>query len=287
MLNFLKQPVISISETSSISWMQIILGIVFVLLAWTLSYGISKFLGKKLAKNTKIDRTTLAVIQKVVFFLSLILVFLLVLSMLKIPLTAFAFISGGVAIGLGFGAKNIIENFLSGWILMSERPIKIGDYIEVDNGFGSVITIGNRSTIVKRSDGVHVTIPNSQILESKIVNWSLIDPFIRTTVRVGVSYGSDISNVAETLKNLCQENQDILQTPAPVIVFEDFADSALVFDIFFWVNLTLGKELRVIRSELRFAINDAFEKSGITIAFPQRDVHLHIQKNIKALEELQ
>lgn len=277
MINFLKQPAISISETTSISWLQILIAISLVLLAWTLSFVISKFLSKKLAEKTTIDKTTVAVIQRVVFFTSLLLVFLLILSFLKIPLTAFAFISGGVAIGLGFGAKNIIENFLSGWILMSERPIKLGDFIDLDGSLGTVISIGNRSTIIKRNDGVHVTIPNSQMLESKIINWSLIDPFIRSSVRVGVSYGSDLSLVKKALIETCEQHPNILTTNESVVVFEDFGDSALIFDIFFWADISGGKEMRIIRSELRFEINKKFNELGIVIAFPQQDVHLHLQ----------
>lgn len=283
MIKFLKQPAISISETTSISWLQILIAIFLVLLAWTLSFVISKFLSKKLAEKTTIDKTTVAVIQRVVFFASLILVFLLILSFLKIPLTAFAFISGGVAIGLGFGAKNIIENFLSGWILMSERPIRLGDVIDLDGSFGTVISIGNRSTIIKRNDGVHVTIPNSQILESKIINWSLVDSFIRSSVRVGVSYGTDLSLVEKALKEICDQHDNILTTRESVIVFEDFGDSALIFDIFFWADISGGKEMRVIRSELRFAINQKFNELGIVIAFPQQDVHLHVQTKQQAL----
>ncbi|NVJ65318.1 MAG: mechanosensitive ion channel [Gammaproteobacteria bacterium] len=278
MFEFLKQPAISISDNSYISWWQIILAIGLVVLAWFLSYSIAKFTGKKLSNASRIDKTTVAIIQKIIFFATLILVFLLILSFLDIPLTAFAFISGGVAIGLGFGAKNIIENFLSGWILMSERPIRIGDYIELDSSYGTVISIGNRSTIVKRIDGVHITIPNSQILESKIVNWSLIDPFVRTTVRVGVSYGSDVKLVDKLLLEICQEHPDLLQDPVPRIVFEDFGDNALIFDVFFWVSLKQGRELRLIRSELRHAINQKFNEHGVVIAFPQRDVHLHLDK---------
>ena len=105
------------------------------------------------------------------------------MSLLRIPLTAFAFISGAVAIGVGFGAQNIINNFISSWILMSERPVRIGDFVEIDNSAGVVEMIGNRSTRIRRTDGVHMLVPNSQMLERIVVSWTLIDKSIRSMVR--------------------------------------------------------------------------------------------------------
>ena len=204
----------------------------------------------------------------------LLLITLTALQILKVPLTAFAFISGAVAIGVGFGAQNIVNNFISGWIVIWERHIRINDFIEVSGVQGSVQEINTRSTRLKRPDGVHLLIPNAKLLEEIVVNWTLVDRLLRCIVRVGVAYGSDVSEVKALLERLMREQTDILVTPEPEVVFEDFGDSALIFDAYFWVQLSESISARTVRSDLRLAMDAAFREAGISIAYPQRDLHL-------------
>ncbi len=279
MLDFLNKPLIILSENNYITWWQIILAVLLLVLAWILSKFISKKLVGNILGRSGLNQDSVAIIQKVIFFTFLLIVVIFILSFLRIPLTAFAFISGGVAIGFGFGAKTIIENFLSGWILMSERPIRIGDLVEVDGQYGSVIEIGNRSTMIKRNDGAHMAIPNNQILESQIINLTIKDPDIRTSVRVGVGYDSDPEQVANLLSQVASEHSLVRGTPEPKVIFEDFGDNALVFDLFFWVSIQSGKELREVRSEIRHQISKMFRTHGIVIAYPQRDVHLYLKNS--------
>jgi small-conductance mechanosensitive channel len=193
-----------------------------------------------------------------------------------------AFISGAVAIGVGFGAQNIINNVISGWILMSERPVRIGDFIELDDtNRGVVETIGNRSTRIRRIDGVHMLVPNSQLLERTVVNWTLVDRKFRTSVRVGVVYGSPVRLMEELLQQAVRERKEVLTDPEPIVVFEDFGDNALIFDTFFWCESSGEKELRVIRSDIRFRIDELCRENDIVIAFPQRDVHLYAKTPIE------
>lgn len=214
-------------------------------------------------------------IERILFYGIVVVVVVTAMGLLRIPLTAFAFVSGAVAIGVGFGAQNIINNFISGWILMSERPVRIGDFIEIDDTHGVVETIGNRSTRIRRVDGVHLLVPNSSLLEQTVVNWTLVDNNVRSSVRVGVAYGSDVELVAKLIKTAADEHPDILEDPEPVVVFEDFGDSALVFEVLFWSEAGSERGLRRIRSDLRFTLNTVFAGHGITIPFPQRDVHLY------------
>jgi len=199
---------------------------------------------------------------------------MMALSLLNIPLAAFAFVSGAVAIGVGFGAQNVINNFLSGWILLAEQPVRIGDFIELDTHMGVVEHIGNRSTRIRRSDGVHRLIPNSQMLERVVVNWTLIDHHIRTIVRVGVAYGSPVRKVAELVQKAVAEQPEVMGSQPIRVVLEDFGDNSIVFDAYFWCEVGGERELRQIRSEIRFRIAALFQDNDITIAFPQRDVHL-------------
>lgn len=234
-------------------------------------------LGRRLA-GTKLRPDAIHTLKRIVFFTILLLVVVTALSLLGIPLTAFAFATGAVAIGVGFGAQNIINNFISGWILMAERPIRIDDYIEIDNWQGTVERVGNRSTRIRRTDGVHLLVPNSQLLERTVVNWTLVDKEIRTTVRVGVEYGSPVHRVAELIMEAISEQPLVKSQPKPNVVFEDFGDNALMFDAYIWCDVTGERILRKIRSDIRFRITDLFAENGIVVAFPQRDVHLDAKK---------
>ncbi len=199
---------------------------------------------------------------------------LLILSLLGIPLAAFAFVSGAAAIGVGFGAQNIINNFISGWILMWERPIRIGDYLELGEVKGIVETINTRSTRIRRANGVHILVPNSQLLENTLINWTLIDKLARAAVRVGIAYGSPLRKVEELIYRAAAEHPDIIKEPAPLMIFEDFGDSSMIFKLYFWIDSFGDKDLRVIRSDLHYRIDELFMEHGIVIAFPRQDVHL-------------
>ena len=275
MMDFLNKTAFALSNSHVITWLQILYALGFLVVAWFLSRLLAFLVVKKLLSSARISQDSRAIIQRIMFYALVVLVILTVLTYLGIPLATFAFISGAVAIGFGFGAKTIIENFLSGWILMSERPIRIGDVVEMDSFIGRIVSIGNRSTLVKRIDGADIVVPNSQVLESRLVNWTLHDPFVRTSVRVGVAYGSDIQNVRSVLLAVMSEFELVQKEPEPVVVFEDFGDSALVFDVFFWVSMNAGREMRLIRSDVRFLIEQKFKEAKIVVAFPQRDVHVN------------
>ncbi len=251
--------------------------IIAVLVLLVTGYFISRFIGYLLGQrlaSTRLRPDVAHTIKRVAFFTLLVLVILTALSLLGVPLTAFAFATGAIAIGVGFGAQNIINNFISGWILMAERPIRIGDFVEIDNTMGTVEAIGNRSTRIRRTDGVHMLVPNSRLLEQTVVNWVLVDKEIRTSLRVGVAYGSPVRKVADLILEAVRAQPEVKEHPSANVVFEDFGDSALIFDSYFWCDVGGEKLLREIRSEIRFRITELFAENGITIAFPQRDVHL-------------
>jgi small-conductance mechanosensitive channel len=252
---------------------QIIVVPVVALFGFMLVRRIGTLLQRRLTA-LEFDRDLILLSQRLYFIAAYFGLFLILLSLLQIPLTAFAFISGAVAIGVGFGAQNIINNFISGWILMWERPIRIGDFLEIGDVRGTVETINTRSTRIRRVDGVHLLVPNSQLLENTVVNWTLIDKLARAVVRVGVAYGSPVRKVEELILKSAMEHADIIHAPEPVVFFEDFGDSALIFDLYFWINAFGEKDLRRIKSDIRFRIDELFAEAGIVIAYPQQDVHL-------------
>jgi small-conductance mechanosensitive channel len=266
-------PLIRLGDGQTVVVGQIVLVLLILIVGYLASKLAERVIERRLAK-TSVTADAAYALRRISFYALLITVVMLALSLLRIPLTAFAFISGAIAIGVGFGAQNIINNFISGWILMFERPVRIGDFIELDEHKGVVETIGNRSTRIRRTDGVHILVPNSQLLEHKVINWTLVDFDIRSIVRVGVAYGSPTKLVADLMLQAMQENPKIKKKPAPQIIFEDFGDSALVFDAYFWSEIQVERDQRVLRSQVRFRIDELFSENGIVISFPQRDLHM-------------
>jgi small-conductance mechanosensitive channel len=252
---------------------QVIVVSVTVVVALTLAAWLIRKLSQNLLKRGQ-DANLIQLINRVLWFAVLAILFFTALGMLNVPLGAFAFFTGAVAIGIGFGAQNISNNFISGWILMGERPIRIGDLLEVNGTLGRVEAINTRSTRIRRVDGVRIVIPNSHLLENMVVNWNLGDEDIRISVSVGVAYGSPVRRVADLIEQAITEQEDVLQDPGPRVLFQDFGSSSLLFEAFFWTRLRPGGDLRRLRSEIRFRIDELFRENEITIAFPQQDVHL-------------
>lgn len=251
--------------------------ILFASILLILGFFLARWLEKKLSARLierRVRAEVVHLIRRVFYILVIAILGITALDLLNVPLAAFAFISGAFAIGVGFGAQNIISNFISGWILMWERPVRIGDWVEIDGMVGVVEEINTRSTRLKRIDGVHLLLPNSKILEDTVINWTRVDNVLRSEVRVGVSYSSDVVLVKKLLEQVASEYDVILSEPEPRVVFEDFGESSLVFDVYFWIDMSEGRSLRGTRSELRFRIAKIFEENGIIIAFPQQDVHI-------------
>ncbi|EGG98645.1 Potassium efflux system KefA protein / Small-conductance mechanosensitive channel [gamma proteobacterium IMCC2047] len=285
--SFIQKPLITFGE-SSITLMQIGTVVVFILTALLLLRWSFRLLIRYLSRK-HLTPDLVQVISRAYMIVALITLFLALLSMLNIPLAAFTFISGAVAIGVGFGAQNIINNFISGWILMWERPIRIGDFLEIGDLRGTVEAINTRSTRIRRVDGVHILLPNSHLLENMVVNWTLVDKLTRCKVRVGVAYGSPVKKVVELMRQAGEEHHAALNEPAPTVIFEDFGDNALIFDLAIWINANVERDLNLVRSDLRFRIEELFNEHGLVIAFPQRDVHIDgaitvMRKEVEALQ---
>jgi potassium-dependent mechanosensitive channel len=196
------------------------------------------------------------------------------LNLVNFPLTIFTIAGGAVAIGVGFGSQNVMNNFISGLILLFERPIRAGDLVGVEGAHGVVEHIGGRSTRIRTPENTQMIVPNSQLLEHSLVNFTLSDDVLRTTVRVGVAYGSDARKVEEILNRVLREHPSVLQDRDSRVLFVDFGDNALAFEAIFWLRARTTLERRLVESDLRFRIADLFREAGVVIAFPQRDVHV-------------
>jgi len=208
---------------------------------------------------------------------------LVVLALLTahIPLTAFAFMGGALALGIGFGAQNILNNFISGMILLVEKPIKLGDIVEVDGIRGRVHDIGSRCCQVQRFDGIDMLIPNSVFLERTVTNWTLSDQLLRFSVTVGIAYGSPVETAMRLIREAVTEHMAVLKVPMPLVLLEDFGDSALMLRVDYWLDISLQDNSRQVSSEIRLSIDKRFAEHGIAIPFPQRDVHLDSRDPIR------
>ncbi|WP_193038710.1 mechanosensitive ion channel family protein [Pseudoalteromonas nigrifaciens] len=244
---------------------------------WFVVTRIGKLIKKSLLKR-KMNPDAVLLFTRIYYILSIAILIFTSLEVLNIPLTAFAFVSGAIAIGVGFGAQNIINNFISGWILMWERPIRIGDFLEVGNAKGVVETINTRSTRIRRNDGVHMLVPNSQLLENTVTNWTLIDRNARTSVNVGVMYGSDVELVEKLMQQVLADHPAILPTLPKAVLLDDFAESAMMFSAYFWVYAESETMLRQVRSDIRFSLYKQFKLNNIKIALPQRIIHIDDKK---------
>lgn len=175
-------------------------------------------------------------------------------------------------VGIGFGLQKVAENFIGGLILLVEQPVRKGDFVQVGDAFGWIVEIGMRATRVLTRDEVTIIVPNSELVSSQVVNHSTPTPRLRLSVVVGVAYGSDVARVKDTLLAVAGQSDLVLEDPPPEVRFDDFGDSSLVFALLAWIPNPA--EDRRISSELRFAIDQAFRAAGISIPFPQRDLHL-------------
>jgi small-conductance mechanosensitive channel len=233
----------------------------------------------QLVRQLKVEVNLARLISRWTRTVLVICLIVISLASVRIPLTAFAFAGGALAIGLGFGMQNILKNFVSGLILLFERPFRVGDVLDVGGQQGEVTGIGLRASVLRLWDGKETLIPNSSLLEGNVTNWTYSDNKVRLTVCVGVAYGSDVRRVAQSLEGVAQRHGLVEKDPKPMVLFTDFADSSLDFELRCWVDFSKASPVQV-ESDLRSMIHSVFAENGIVIAFPQRDLHLHAPRPI-------
>lgn len=258
----------------SITLKKIFIVILVLIVGMILAGRVSRMIRGQISARGKINENSAAAIEKTLFYIGVFLVVIFALNVVNIPLTLFAFLGGALAIAIGFGAQHIINNFISGIILMIERPIRIGDLVEVDGHYGHIQEIGARSTRLRTGGNIHLLIPNSKLLENTVINWTLSDEQVRVKLSVGVVYGSPTREVERILKQVTDEEARVMKSPPPIILFKEFGDNALIFELHFWMQLRRPMDEWIVSSALRFRIDDLMREAKIVIAFPQRDVHL-------------
>jgi small-conductance mechanosensitive channel len=198
--------------------------------------------------------------------------FLLAVSAAGVDLNQFSLLAGALGVGVGFGLQNVVNNFVSGLILLYERPVQIGDMVEVGDVSGEVKRIGIRSSTIRTFQGAEVIVPNANLIADRVVNWTLSDNRRRMEVKVGVAYGTDPERVLTLLEEVARANPDVLDEPPPVVLFAGFGESSLDFELYAWS--AAFETTRSTQSQLAVAVHRALVEAGIEIPFPQRDLHL-------------
>ncbi len=245
--------------------------ILLIILGHWLSRWMSALIARTVFHRIGLNTGRRAAWQTLSFYGLFLIVILTAFNLFHLSLTQFSVVSGALAVGIGFGSQNLINNFISGIILLVERPINQGDVIELDGQVVTVQELGPRSTIVRSGDNTHVIVPNSRLLEQSVTNWTLSDDVVRKKIKVGVAYGTSTREVDRVLKEVMLTLESVNRNPAPDVHFSDFGDSALVFEAHFWSSVAGRIE---VETELRHRIAEAFAQAGIVMSFPQRDVHL-------------
>ena len=257
----------------SLSLLQIFLLIALLVAVFWISSRTKRFLFNQVLAQSGLDRALQYAIAQIIANVVLVVGVLIVLENTGIHLGALAVFAGAVGVGVGFGLQNIASNFISGLVILAERPITIGDRVEVAGITGQVHQIRARSTVIRTNDNIMMIVPNTKFIDSPVTNWTYGDPKVRFRIPVGVAYGSDIDKVREALLAAGRENPNTLKDPEPSVFLEKFGDNSIDFQLVVWSSEMSARPSRY-RSDINFAIEEKFREAGIEIAFPQRDLHI-------------
>ena len=261
---------------SEISLGTIIYFIVGFILLTFLSRRFRNFLVDGVLQKANVDksaRNSIGLIARVLF---MFIGSIVIIQTAGIDMSSLSLLAGALGVGIGFGLQNITDNFISGIIILFEKPIKVGDRIVVGNTEGDVINISVRATTILTNENVSIIVPNSEFISSRVINWSHNDRNIRFDIPVGVSYSEDPVEIKKVLLAVADENENVLKRPEPFVFFDEFADSSLNFTLAVWTSKFTDKP-RMLKSELYFSIFEKFKEKGIEIPFPQRDVYIKSQ----------
>ncbi len=258
--------------SQKITLAMVILSAASLYLAMQISWLLQAMSETQVFYRKSVDRGVRDAIKKLIHYAMVLVGLLFALSILGMKLQNFVVILGALGVGIGFGLQDIVNNFLSGLILLFERPVKVGDGVLIDGEYGTVAKIGLRSTVVETLDHAELIVPNAQIISQKVTNWTHSTRRVRLVVPVGVAYGSDIEKVITILGDAGRNNPDILKEPAPSPIFIAFGESSLDFELRVWIPNVDARPR--VKSELLVDIDQQFRKAGVEIPFPQRDLHL-------------
>jgi small-conductance mechanosensitive channel len=251
----------------------VIKAVAFLVVLTSFSRFVRKFVQKEILVRTPWDVGQQYAVSRVLGYLIFVFGLVIGLQSLGVDLSSLVVLGGALGVGVGFGLQSIVNNFVSGLVLLVERPIRLGDRVEVGDTYGDVIRIGGRGTWIRTNDNQIIIVPNSEFATKRVTNWTANDRSVRLSVPVGVSYSSNPEEIRDLLLEVAKRHPDVLATPAPEVIFEEFGDSSLNFVLRVFSINQVQTPLR-LKSELYFSIFRSFAEHGIEIPFPQRDLHL-------------
>ena len=257
-------------------WYILKLCIAILILGW-LSRKLRNILVHKLLVRYNDDigvREAIGTIARYIFFIFGLFV---VIHASGIDLSGLALIGGALGVGIGFGLQNITNNFVSGIVILLERPVKVGDRIEVGGTMGDVVKISARATTVVTNDGISVIVPNSELVSTRVTNWSLTGKIVRFKIPVPVAYGTDQDKVLRLLMEVANEDLNVAKEPAPSIRLKEFGTNAIVFELVIWTSKLLHRQ-GMMRSRINMAVYKKFSENEISMPLPQLDVKMRNQE---------
>ncbi|MDD3844490.1 MAG: mechanosensitive ion channel [Bacteroidales bacterium] len=244
-----------------------------LLLLFFFAEKIKKLLVKKIFPRYNIDVGVAESVGKIIQYILIVVGFIVIFQTTGIDLSALGVLVGALVVGIGFGLQGITNNFISGLIILFERPVKVGDRVEIEGLEGNIIKVSGRATTILTNDNIAVIVPNSDLINERVVNWSHNNRRVRITVPVGVSYKEDPLVVQKILVEVAKKNKGVMESPEPYVRFDEYADSSLNFSLLVW-SRDFSDKPRILKSELYYAIFAEFKKQGVEIPFPQRDIHI-------------
>jgi small-conductance mechanosensitive channel len=276
----IEYPIVHVNQRP-LTVMSIVLGVFILLVFVFISKGLRKLLKRRLFERYQLDEGIQLVILKLTHYLLIGLGVIIAVQSIGLNLTSLAVVFGLLSVGIGFGLQHVASNFVSGLIVLFERPIKIGDRITIGDVWGDVVNISLRATLIRTVDNISIIVPNSEFITSRVINWSHRDPKVRVHIPVGVAYGSDVPLVIKSLLQVADNHPQVMKDPPPRVWFNEFGNSSLNFELLVWILDPKGRPDLI--SELNKGIDEIFRENKITIPFPQRDLHVRSSVPIEAL----
>ena len=234
---------------------------------------LQRLLIRRFLSKTRLQPSLQFGLSRIIGYTLIAIGFYVAFQAVGLDLSSLAIVAASVGVGVGFGLQNIINNFVSGIIILAERPISIGDRIDVAGVAGRVTKIQLRSTTVVTNDNITMIVPNADFISNTVTNWSHGDPKVRIRVPIGVAYGSDLKLLQRLLLEAAEEHPKALRDPSPVVLFTEFGDSSLNFELGVWTQEMTATPIH-FTSQMNFIIEQKLRENDIEIPFPQRDLHV-------------
>lgn len=270
-----------LSVSRSVTLGKTVGAVLIVVLGYLLCSFVARRIERVAVSRGRIAAQSAALLRNWILFVLTAILVIFALFSASIPLTAFAFLGGALAIAAGFGLQTLLKNFVAGLMILLERPMRLGDLVDVDGIRGRVTAIGIRASTITSADGIESMIPNSAFVENKLTNWTYSSPQSRQTIRVGVAYATTLRKAGDALLDVATRHGLVLKDPAPQVYLDEYADSAVYFALTYWVDMTPENDTRRVRSDLLHMIDRAFAEAGIRMPYPQRDIHVDAAIPIK------